>query len=77
MPHHPAQADNPFHEIVHDFRNLSCLNPREFLIAFRQTLNEWSSDKAPRPGASLALYTLLFPIDPSTKRLIRDAEGPD
>jgi membrane protein len=40
-------------------RQFAGLQHQEIIAIFRETLSEWSNDKAPRLGASLAFYTLL------------------
>jgi uncharacterized BrkB/YihY/UPF0761 family membrane protein len=47
------------HEILRHVRGFSSLPFKELLELFKETVNEWVGDKAPRLGASLAFYTLL------------------
>src|SRR5713226_3795581 len=55
-----AQAEpNASREVLHHFRKFAGLRLGELLEILKETLNEWSKDKAPRLGASLAFYTML------------------
>jgi len=40
-------------------REFSYLHVKELLGVFKETVNDWVNDRAPRLGASLAFYTLL------------------
>ena len=46
-------------EVLRHLKQLFHLRAHDILELFEQTFNEWSNDKAPRLGASLAFYTLL------------------
>jgi membrane protein len=46
-------------EVLRHLKQLLHLRARDILELFEQTFSEWSDDKAPRLGASLAFYTLL------------------
>jgi len=50
---------NAGHEILRHLRQFSALHFKELAAVLRNTVSEWSDDKAPRLGASLAFYTLL------------------
>src|SRR6185295_15278468 len=55
----PTAATNPSHEVLRHLRQFCCLNFKEILALLKETVSEWSDDKAPRLGASVAFYTLL------------------
>jgi len=42
-----------------DFHHVFHLRPKDIWTLVRETAGEWSTDNAPRLGASLAFYTLL------------------
>ena len=50
---------NVVHDTLHRIKEFSHLCHNELLGMFKETVSEWSNDKAPRLGASLAFYTLL------------------
>ena len=47
------------HESLRHIKQFCCLRITDIGALFKETLSEWSNDKAPRLGASLAFYTLL------------------
>ncbi len=60
MSKQSAEAEpNVVHEILRHVRDFSYLRGKELLGLFKETVNEWINDRAPRLGASLAFYTLL------------------
>lgn len=60
MPKQSAEAEpNVVHEILRHVRDFSRLRGKELLGMFKETVSEWTNDRAPRLGASLAFYTLL------------------
>src|SRR5260370_3264137 len=54
-----AAEPRPSRDILRHVLQFCRLSSKEILTLLKETVNEWSNDKAPRLGASLAFYTLL------------------
>jgi len=54
-----AAQPNPSRNILRHIRQFCWLSSKEILALLEETVKEWSNDKAPRLGASVAFYTLL------------------
>src|SRR5947209_8744145 len=50
---------HPQRDILRHLKQFCWLNSKELLALLKETITEWSNDKAPRLGASVAFYTLL------------------
>lgn len=60
MTNAPATAEtHPSHESLRHLKQFCHLSSKEVLGLLKEMVSEWSNDKAPRLGASVAFYTLL------------------
>src|SRR5260370_37295254 len=54
-----AAEPSPSRDILRHVLQFCRLSSKEILALLKETVNEWSNDKAPRLGAAVAFYTLL------------------
>jgi membrane protein len=54
-----AAEASPSRDVLRHVLQFCRLSSKEFSALLKETVKEWSNDKAPRLGASLAFYTLL------------------